>query len=886
MPKDRPRLYLIDGSSYIFRAFYAIRPLSNSKGLPTNALYGFIRMILKLIKDEKPDKVGIIFDTEAPTFRDEMYEEYKANRKEPPDDLVPQFEYFTPIVEALSIKEISMDGYEADDVIGTLAKKAEKDGYDVTLVTGDKDFMQLVDDHIILYDTMKERRISFPEVKKKFGVRPDQVIDVMSLIGDSSDNIPGVRGIGEKTASALINQYESLDNLFENVDNITNQRAKNALKEGRGDADLSRDLVTIKLDVPIEFDWAEFDLHSPDKDKVKELFSELEFYKLMQELIPAEKNDANVENEYKVIANLNELEGLKTELKNSDTIACNFLSSSDRFVGISFSLGEGKAFYIPMAHQTLEEIQNIDISHVKTLFNDIKTKKKVLFKAKSIIKILKGLDIDIGNIEDLLLISYVVDPSNSNDLLVLGQQILGADVLDGRLETKGTKKTKKKDASEFSIEEAKQECPLLSDIIFRLYKDLNAKLDKEEDLKKIYKDLEMPLMWILLDMEEKGILIDKDKLKKLSEEYAEKIKGLEKEIFKEAGEEFVVNSPKQLSRILFEKLDLPVIKKTKTGFSTDSSVLEQLAVDYDIPKMILEYRSLAKLKSTYIDALPILTKNDGRIHTTFNQAVTATGRLSSKDPNLQNVPARTEEGMRIREAFIPDKGLKLISADYSQIELRILAHISKEDALTKAFEDGVDVHAATAAKIFNVAIKDVDKEMRGAAKTVNFGVLYGQSAYGLSQQLDISPKEADEYIKNYYASYPKVESLKDKILQDAETKGYVKTIYGRRRYIPDIKNPNKQVKAFAERTAFNAVFQGTAADIIKMAMIELAKVIKKDFSDVSMLLQVHDELVFELPESKVEAFTETVKKAMCEVVKLDVPLEVDIGIGNNWTECK
>lgn len=884
MSSKREKLYLVDGSSYIFRAFYAIQPLSTSKGLPTNALYGFVRMLLKLVKDEKPDKLAIVFDTEEETFRDELYEDYKANRKEPPDDLIPQFPYFEPIVDALGINKLSKPGFEADDVIGTVARHAAENGYDVTIVTGDKDFMQLVDDHIKLYDTMKDRRIGRDEVKEKFGVEPHQVIDVMTLMGDSTDNIPGVSGIGEKGAKSLIQQFGDLENLFANVDKVSNLRSKNAIKEGRKDAELSKKLVTIKLDVPLEYKWSDFNIKDPDSGKIGKLFTELEFFKLMREMMPAEEGDKR---DFKITSDEDGLNNLAKEVNASDKTAVYFLeagkSGANPYIGFGVACDGKDAVYIPMVHETLEDVANVNKGALRSFFEKIKEQKLIVYDIKSLWKlgIIKNRDI-----LDVRLMSYVLNPSYPADITTFSQQLLGVDM--SRILGPGSLAAGNKSRGKsFTIKEAAHRVCVVAETLLKLEEKLSEDLSKNKDLRSLFYDIELPLTEILYKMEKKGIKVDIDQLEKLSKEYAKKILDLEGEIHKEAGEQFVINSPKQLSNILFEKLSLPVIKKTKTGFSTDAGVLEELAQKYELPKMILEYRSLTKLKSTYIDALPLLAGDKNhRVHTTFNQAVTATGRLSSSDPNLQNVPARTDEGMRIRKAFITDKGYKLISADYSQIELRVLAHISGEKVLLDAFENGIDVHAATAARIFGISEPDIDSKMRGAAKTVNFGVLYGQSAFGLSKQLGIEVYEADEYIKNYYKSYPFVKKLKEKILEDALSNGYVETIFGRRRYVPDINSHNPQMRAFAERTAFNAVFQGTAADIIKKAMIELDQALEKDFPDTSMLLQVHDELVFEAPASRVDELSKVVKEKMCGVVTLRVPLTVDIGVGNNWAECK
>lgn len=876
MAERRKTLYLIDGSSYIFRAYYAIQPLSNSKGLPTNALYGFTRMILKFLKDENPEKLAIVFDTEEPTFRDEMYKEYKANRKAPPDDLVPQFAYFGPIVEALNIKKLSRPGFEADDVIATVAKKAVLRGYDVVIITGDKDFMQLVGDNIRLYDTMKERWTGEAEVKERFGVGPDKVVDIMSLIGDTSDNIPGVSGIGGKTAVSLIKQYGGLDSLLSNIDKISNARAKAALKDGRENALLSRALAKIKDDVPLEFDWGEFDVGEPDVSKVSKVFSELEFFRLLREFIPSDEQKSE---NYTVVSD--GLDGLSNRLKSEKSVGLYFLEGSP-FLGVGIACASGGAFYIPLAHQTLEEAANIGIPPLKGLFTALAGKKIYLYGSKGVLKGLGRYGITLGNIDDVQLMAYVLNPAYPSDIKTLAQQVLGEhDMAGNDVSAKGGKKAAPK-----TVHQAKLESCSSAEVLLRLAAAFESELARNESLGKLYRGLELPLVRVLMKMEEKGVFVDVSRLEALSKEYGKKISAIEEKIYKIAGEKFAINSPKQLAGILFEKLKIPAAKKTKTGYSTDSSVLTRLASSHELPALIIEYRTHAKLKSTYIDVLPSLVdKETGRIHTTFNQTVTATGRLSSSDPNLQNVPARSEEGMRIRAAFVAGPGHKLLSADYSQIELRILAHISSEAALIDAFENGVDVHASTAARIFGISPDKVDSRMRGVAKTVNFGVLYGQSAYGLSEQLGIDARDADAYIKNYYDSYPEVKRLKEKILKDAEENGYVETICGRRRYIPDIMSPNKGVKAFAERTAFNAVFQGTAADIIKMAMLGIDAALEKGFEGVSMLLQVHDELVFEVPVSKIEPLSALVRRVMCGAARLNVPLAVDISTGSNWAEC-
>ena len=732
------RLYLVDASGYIFRAYYAIRPLSTSKGLPTNALFGFTSMLLKLLREEKPDLIGIVFDVARKTFRNEKFPAYKANRAEPPPDLVPQFPYFRKIVKGLNLPVLELPNYEADDVIGTIAHKMKRRKLETVIVTGDKDMMQLVDDRVVILDSMKEKWIREPEVKEKFGVVPKLVPDVLGLAGDSSDNIPGVPGIGDKTAIKLIQEHGSLETVLKNAATIKGKLGEK-LQEFADQARLCKELATIVVDAPLEYDLKDFKVTEPDRGALKELFEELEFKAFLKEF--------------------------GVEAKRSED--------------------SGKA--------------------------DRKQEKEII----------------IGN--------YLLDP----------------------------------DKRSLPIEDPEE---------------LRKRLE-EEGLTKLFLDIELPLAPVLGKMEKNGVKIDVERLKKSSEEYARRLKEIEKAVHQKAGVEFNLNSPKQLAGVLFDKMGLPVIRRTKTGYSTDVEVLTELAQTYEVPKLLLEYRSLSKLKSTYLDALPELVHPEtGRVHTSFNQTVAATGRLSSSDPNLQNIPIRTEEGKKIREAFIAEKGNLLLSADYSQIELRVLAHISGDKSLVEAFAHDRDVHRATAAGIFKVSEARVTGEMRAVGKTVNFAVLYGQSPYGLSQQLEISMEEAENYIRNYYSRFEKVASYKEEALSEARKSKTVRTLFGRLRRFPEIDSPNGNVRAMAERTAFNTIFQGTAADLIKKAMIEIQRRIEKEFPEAMMLIQVHDELVFEVPKKEIEPFSKMVKEEMEGVADLRVPLKVDVGVGLNWAE--
>ncbi len=731
------RLFLVDASGYIFRAYYAIRPLSNSKGLPTNALYGFTAMLLKLLREEKPDLIGIVFDVARKTFRNEKFPAYKANRSDPPPDLVPQFPYFRKIVRALNLPVLELPNYEADDVIGTIARKFERKGWNAVIVTGDKDMMQLVDDETMIYDSMKEKWIRRPEVVEKFGVGPERVADVLALAGDSSDNIPGVPGIGDKTATKLVQEYGPLEEILKQAGAIKGKVGEKLIAFA-DQARLCKELATIVTDVPLDYDLKDFEIREPDPEVMRDVFGELEFKNILRE----------------------------------------------------FGL-EAAAGSVP------------DKSPVR------------------------DKEISIGN--------YLLDPDHRS-------------------------------------------APIHDPAALREAVASNG-------LSRVYNDIELPLVPVLETMEKNGVKVDARQLQKSSVEYGERLKELEGAVYREAGEIFNLNSPKQLSQVLFQNLKLPVIRKNKTGYSTDIDVLTELAEKHPVPKLILEYRSLAKLKSTYLDALPALISPDtGRIHTSFNQTVAATGRLSSSNPNLQNIPIRSEEGRKIREAFIGENGCVLLSADYSQIELRVLAHLSKDPILIQAFREDLDVHRATAAGIFNVSEKDVTRDQRAAGKTVNFAVLYGQGAYSLSQQLEVSIEEAENYIRNYFSRYQGVARFKEDVLAQARREKIVRTLYGRLRRCPDIEHKNANLRAFAERTAFNTVLQGTAADLMKIAMIHIHSKLSKDFPASLMILQVHDELVFEVPAGEQDPVSRMVRHEMENAATLDVPLKVDVGAGRNWAE--
>ena len=882
-------LYLIDGSSYIFRAYFGVRQnLSTSKGLPTNALYGFVTMLQRVVKDENPDYLVVAFDSKEKTFRHEMYDQYKANREVPPEDLALQFPYFEPIVKAHNIHSIRIAGVEADDIIGTLAKQGKDAGLQVVIVSGDKDMMQLIGPNVQMLDTMKNKRFKKADVIEKFGVGPDRVIEVMGLMGDSSDNIPGVKGVGPKTAAELIQKFDSIEKLYEHIDEIDKKKLKEKLEGDKENALLSRQLVTIDTAVPIDGSLKDFKTEEVDTAALTKIFTELEF----SSLIPKEgKKAAPVQRNYETILSEEAFSKLLDDLNSQDTFALDMETTSlhpveAESVGISFSFKDGEACYIPLTHRYLGVPEQLD---KKTVFKKLKQIlenpkiKKVGHNIKYDLIVLKSEGINLKGISfDTMLASYVLNPSRRGHSL----DALALELFDHKTitykEVTGTG-AKQIGFDEVEIERATEYAAEDSDITWRLYQDLRPKMTDE--LLELFDDIEMPLLEILAEMEINGVFIDKHHLAKLSKMMNAEMLKYEQSIYQLAGEEFNINSPKQLAVILFEKLKLPVIKKTKTGYSTDVSVLEELASQHELPDKIYNYRQLGKLKSTYVDALPQeIDKKTGRVHTSFNQTVAATGRLSSSDPNLQNIPIRTEMGQEIRKAFIAEDGNLMMSADYSQIELRILAHLSEDKILIEAFKKGEDIHSRTAAEIFGTSLDKVDKDARRMAKAVNFGIIYGLSAFGLSKQLKITMKEAKTFIDQYFDLYPGIKIYMDRCIALAHDKGFTTTLMNRKRYLPDIHSKNKQVKQAAERIAINSPIQGSAADLIKVAMIHLSQKMKSKKLKSKMILQVHDELLFECPPGEKDEMQKLVKKEMEGVYKFSVPLVVDMGWGKNWNE--
>ncbi len=886
-------LYLIDGSSYIFRAYFGIRQfLSTSKGFPTNALYGFINMLQKVVKDEQPDYLAVAFDSKEKTFRHKMYADYKANREAPPEDLVKQFPYFEPLVQAYNIHGVRVPGYEADDIIGTLAKKSAKAGFRVVIVSGDKDMMQLIGPDIRMLDTMKNKWFGVEEVEEKFGVGPEQVIDVMGLMGDSSDHIPGVKGVGPKTASELIRKFGSIRELYERIDEVDKINLKDKLVQDKEMALLSRQLVTIDTSMELEGEIEDLKVRPSNNVALRKLFSEFEFSSLIEGLRDSSdpgESSPKIESRYETILTEADFERWIKQLKELKVFALDLETTSlhpvqARVVGISLSCEEGVACYIPLAHRYLGVPDQLShdwvFKELKPLLEDPKL-KKVGQNIKYDLIVLRNEGIILqGVVFDTMLASYILNPSGRrHNMDDLARDYLGHTTIKYK-EVVGTA-SKEIGFDEVDVERATEYAAEDADITWRLYEKLSPLL-KGSDL-KLFLDLELPLIEVLAEMEIHGMKLDQKHLQKLSEAIQKKIEEHKKKIYSLAGEEFNINSPKQLSVILFEKLGLPTVKKTKSGYSTDVSVLEQLAQDHDLPDVILTYRQLGKLKSTYADALQeeIFSKT-GRVHTSFNQTVAATGRLSSSNPNLQNIPIRTEMGREIRKAFTAEGNNHLLSADYSQVELRVLAHLSEDEALMDAFQMGEDIHTRTACEIFGTSPDRLDAEARRMAKAVNFGIVYGLSAFGLSRQLKIFPKDAKKFIDQYFALYKNVKVYMEETVKQAREVGYTMTLMNRKRYLPDLKSQNRQVRESAERVAINSPVQGSAADLIKLAMIQLAKKISKKKLKSRMILQVHDELVFECPEEEEQEMRALVKKEMEEVVPLKVPLVVDMGWGENW----
>ena len=889
----RKTLYLIDGSSYIFRAFFGVRQqLSTSKGFPTNALYGFINMLQKVIREEKPDYLVVAFDSPDKTFRHKIYPNYKANRDAPPEELSRQFPYFEPLVKAYGLSSIRRPGFEADDIIGTLAIKGKQKGLEIVIVSGDKDMMQLISPHIYMLDTMKNKKFMDKEVVEKFGVQADKVVEVMGLMGDSSDHIPGVAGVGPKTAAELIRKFGSIEALYKRIDEVEKKNVKEKLERDKENAFMSRELVCIDTAMDLEFNSDLMKLGKVDSAKLKKMFEEFEFVSFLEGMQDGTANSLKIDrSEYKTILTEKSFNDLIESLAKKKSFAFDVETTSKRpvwarLVGISFSFEDGNAFYLPLAHRYLGVPEQLEFKAVceklKPILED-KSIKKCGHNIKYDLIVMSNEGIALDGVDfDTMIASYLLNPSSrGHGLDALTMEYFGHKNLTYK-EMTGTG-SKEIGFDEVEVDRATEYAAEDSDMTWRLKGKLQPQL-KDSTL-KLYKEIELPLLEVLAEIELNGVYVDRKHLKELSSKIDKQLLHLEKDIYVLADEEFNINSPKQLSVILFEKLKLPVVKKTKTGYSTDVSVLEQLAVEHKLPEQVLSYRQLAKLKSTYVDALPgEIFKNTGRVHTSFNQTVAATGRLSSSNPNLQNIPIRSDMGKEIRKAFTAEGDNMLLSADYSQIELRILAHLSKDKALKNAFDKGEDVHARTAADIFGSSLDQVDENSRRMAKAVNFGIIYGLSAFGLSRQLNISRKDAQDFIDQYFSLYSNVKDFMDNTIAEARECGYTLTMFNRRRYLPDLKSDNRQVRESAERIAINSPIQGSAADLIKVAMIRLSRNLKKIKSNSKMILQVHDELLFECPVQEKKEIESLVRKEMEGACTLSVPLVVDIGWGKNWNE--
>lgn len=887
-------LILVDGSSYLYRAFHALPPLTNSRGEPTGAVYGVISMIRKLLSDYHPQHIAIVFDAKGKTFRDDLFVEYKAQRPPMPDDLIAQIEPLHNVIEAMGLPLLMIDGVEADDVIGTLAHQATHKGMHTVISTGDKDLAQLVNNHVTLVNTMNNTTLDPQGVIHKFGIPANLIVDYLSLVGDSVDNIPGVPNVGPKTAVKWLQEYGSLDKIIAHANDIKGKVGDN-LRAHLDQFPLARTLSTIKIDVPLHASISDLKPTPADEKNLIHLYQQLEFKSFLSELLEKEqhKNPATTK-QYETILTEKEFNTWLKELTKAplfavDTETTSLDAISARIVGVSFAITAGKAAYVPLAHNYLGAPTQLSrdwvLQQLKPLLENPQH-HKVGHNLKYDKNVLANHGINLQGIEyDTMLESYIFDSTGSrHDLDTLSLKYLGhRTILFEEVAGKGTKQIT---FNEVPIETAAPYAAEDADICLQLHQQIWPRIAENKGLVATFKTIEIPLLSVLADMERFGVLVDANLLRKQSHELAERITQLEQEAYALANQPFNLSSPKQLQEILFSKLGLPILEKTPTGQpATGESVLQDLARDYPLPRVILEHRSLSKLKSTYTDRLPeVINAITGRVHTSYHQAVAATGRLSSSDPNLQNIPIRTAEGRRIRQAFIAPPGYQIISADYSQIELRIMAHMSNDPGLLHAFAQNWDVHNATAAEVFGVTLDKVSSEQRRRAKAINFGLIYGMSAFGLSRQLDIDRNTAQEYIDIYFARYPGVKKYMETTRQLAHKQGFVTTLYGRRLNLPEINSRNLQRQRAAERAAINAPLQGTAADIIKKSMINIAAWLAEKTCDAHMIMQVHDELVFEVAKADVDNVIKKVKELMCTVPEISVPLSVDVGVGNNWDE--
>lgn len=910
----RPRLILIDGSSFLFRAFHALQHLSAPDGLPTNAIYGVANMLKRLLAEYQSEYFAVVFDAPGKNFRHELYPQYKAHRPPMPDELRVQIEPLHELIRTMGLPLIMQAEVEADDVLGTLAQYAVQQGFDVVISTGDKDMAQLVNESIVLEDSMSNKRMDIAGVIAKFGVKPEQIIDFLALMGDKSDNIPGIPTVGEKTAAKWLGQYETLDNLVANAEQISGKVGEQ-LRANLEQLSLSRRLTTIKCDLELPYSLADLKRRAIDKMALKALLTRLGFSAWLRQLeqepaineaslpelhtaltqeqaIPIDAGSARPTTNYAMILTQAQLDAWLARLQaaelfafDTETTSLDYLNAE--IVGVSFACQVGEAVYVPLAHnypEAPEQLQRLAVlQQLRPLLED-PHKLKVGQNLKYDAHVLQNYGISLRGIaHDTMLQSYVLNSTatkhNMDDLAAyyLGVTTIHYEDVTG----KGAKQIP---FAEVALDLATNYAAEDADITLQLHQHLYAQLQQQPALTRLYHDLEMPLLTVIQRIEQNGVLIDADLLAQQSLELSNHIATLEQHTHDLAGQVFNLGSPKQIQTILYDKLQLPVLKKTPTGQpSTDEAVLQELAMEYPLPKLILEHRSLSKLKSTYTDKLPQqINRKTGRVHTSYHQAVTATGRLSSSDPNLQNIPIRSEEGRRIRQAFIAAPGYRLVAADYSQIELRIMAHLSGDHGLVRAFQEAQDVHRATAAEVFGVSPEQVTADLRRSAKAINFGLIYGMSAFGLAQQLGLGRNQAQAYIDLYFARYPGVKDYMERTKEQARAQGYVETLFGRRLYLPEINARNPARRQYAERTAINAPMQGTAADIIKRAMLATDQWLQQAQLDAKMIMQVHDELVFEIADTAIEQGVEQIRTFMQSAAALSVPLVVDIGIGDNW----
>lgn len=894
MMSEVKSLVLIDGSSYLYRAFYALPGLTAPSGQPTGAIYGVLMMLHKLIKDERPNLLGIVFDAPGKTFRHELFPEYKANRARTPEDLIIQIKPLLAAIENLGLPLIRVNGVEADDVIGTLAKEAEQRGMNTLIATSDKDFTQLVSDKITLLDTMKNRLTDRSGVIEKFGLPPEQIIDFLTLSGDASDNIPGVPTVGPKTAVKWLQQYSSLAGVIEHAEEISGKVGE-ALRESIPRLNLYQQLATIDCSLELDRTVDDLVIRESKDDELFVQFKNLGLHALIKQFnIEEPITTIRRDTVYQGILTKKEFEALLDRLSRAEIAAIDTETTSLNYmqaeiVGISVAIVSNEAYYIPLMHEYDGVPKQLDREYVlqklKPWLED-KEAKKIGHNLKYDSHIFANHGIELNGTDfDSMLESYVLNSTATrHNLNAVAKRYLNLDTTS--YEDVAGKGAKQIGFNQVSLEDAIHYAAEDADVSFQLHQTLHPKLMEINSLAKLYTDMEAPLLKVLQTIERNGVLIDESMLQKQSDQFAITLKELESKAYSLAGAEFNLNSPKQLQEILYNKLSLPILKKTPKGQpSTAENVLQRLAADFPIVQTILNYRTTAKLKTTYTDKLPLMVNQDtGRVHTSYHQAVTATGRLSSSDPNLQNIPIRTVEGRRIRQAFIAPKGFQILAADYSQIELRIMAHNSQDPGLLDAFQAGLDIHQATAAEIFAVDLQSVSAEQRRSAKAINFGLIYGMSAFGLTRQLGITRGDAQEYIELYFARYPKVKEYMDAIRNQARESGFVETVFGRRLYLPDIDSRNYQRRQYAERSAINAPMQGTAADIIKKAMIDLEQRLVAESINAKIIMQVHDELVLEVEDSSVGAVSELVTEAMGKAADLDVALKVDLGVGENWDQ--